>query len=67
MELVHCQVSKSLCAVSPIGKSQGKEVEWMDSIGKEVSTWQKMLDTPNFWIEETLPLRPTMAGRHKPH
>jgi synaptotagmin-like protein len=39
----------------------------MDSTGKEVTVWQKMIDSPNYWVEDTIPLRPSMSGKqHKP-
>ncbi|ELU00294.1 hypothetical protein CAPTEDRAFT_184235 [Capitella teleta] len=46
------------------GNSADKEVDWMDSTGKEISIWQRMLDSPNYWIEDTLSLRPSMSGKH---
>lgn len=45
------------------GKSYGKDVEWCDSKGEEISVWQSMLDRPNYWIEATLLLRPNMNSR----
>ncbi|KAM9658723.1 synaptotagmin-like protein 2 isoform 16-T19 [Trichechus inunguis] len=39
------------------GKSYGTEVDWMDSTSEEVALWKKMVDSPNTWIEATLPLR----------
>lgn len=35
------------------------EVE-MDSVGEEVSLWEKMMKYPDSWAEGTLPLRSTM-------
>lgn len=32
----------------------------MDSVGEEVSLWQKMMQYPDSWAEGTLPLRSTM-------
>lgn len=40
------------------GTYMGASVNWMDSVGKEVSLWQRMLQQPNFWVENSLPLRP---------
>lgn len=40
-----------------IGKA---EVE-MDSVGEEVSLWQKLMQYPDSWAEGTLPLRSTMG------
>ena len=45
------------------GKSYGKEVEWNDAKGEEISIWQSMLDRPNYWIQVTLLLRPNMDRR----
>ncbi|XP_033287761.1 synaptotagmin-like protein 2 isoform X10 [Orcinus orca] len=39
------------------GKSYGTEVDWMDSTSEEVALWEKMVNSPNTWIEATLPLR----------
>nr|XP_033800654.1 synaptotagmin-like protein 4 isoform X3 [Geotrypetes seraphini] len=43
------------------GLSNGESVDWMDSVGEEVSLWQKMRQFPGSWAEGTLPLRTTMA------
>lgn len=45
-----------------IGKSYGRQVDWMDASGKELSLWQNMLDRPNFWVEGSLVLRSTLDG-----
>ncbi|KAM4554906.1 synaptotagmin-like protein 4 isoform 1-T4 [Odontesthes bonariensis] len=37
-----------------------EEVE-LDSVGEEVSLWQKMMQYPDSWAEGTLPLRSTMG------
>ncbi|XP_050667518.1 uncharacterized protein LOC126967134 isoform X2 [Leptidea sinapis] len=42
------------------GTYMGANVNWMDSIGKEVSLWQTMMQRPNFWVEGSLPLRPQL-------
>lgn len=39
----------------------GKEEVEMDSVGEEVSLWQKMMQYPDSWAEGTLPLRSTMG------
>ena len=39
------------------GKSYGTEVDWMDSTSEEVALWEKMVKSPNTWIEAILPLR----------
>ncbi|XP_062948486.1 synaptotagmin-like protein 2 isoform X4 [Cynocephalus volans] len=39
------------------GKSYGTHVDWMDSTSEEVALWEKMVNSPNTWIEATLPLR----------
>ncbi|XP_068180954.1 synaptotagmin-like protein 4 isoform X2 [Antennarius striatus] len=38
----------------------GKEEVELDSVGEEVSLWQKMMQYPDSWAEGTLPLRSTM-------
>lgn len=38
----------------------GKEEVEMDSVGEEVSLWQKMMQYPDSWAEGTLPLRSSM-------
>ncbi|XP_037946520.1 uncharacterized protein LOC119678642 [Teleopsis dalmanni] len=44
------------------GKSYGRQCEWMDASGKELSLWQNMIDRPNFWVEGSLILRSTLDG-----
>ncbi|KAM4046042.1 synaptotagmin-like protein 2 isoform 2-T2 [Anomaloglossus baeobatrachus] len=39
------------------GKSYGTPVDWMDSSPEESTMWQKMIASPNTWIEGMLPLR----------
>lgn len=39
----------------------GKEEVELDSIGEEVSLWQKMMQYPDSWAEGTLPLRSSMG------
>lgn len=39
----------------------GKEEVEMDSVGEEVSLWQKMMQYPGSWAEGSLPLRSTMG------
>ncbi|KAM6953151.1 synaptotagmin-like protein 4 [Aplochiton taeniatus] len=39
----------------------GKEEIEMDSVGEEVSLWQKMMQYPDSWAEGTLPLRSSMG------
>ncbi|XP_007944441.2 synaptotagmin-like protein 2 [Orycteropus afer afer] len=45
------------------GKSYGTEVDWMDSTSEEVALWEKMVDSPNTWIEATLPLRMLLIAK----
>ncbi|KAM6924271.1 synaptotagmin-like protein 4 [Xenentodon cancila] len=40
---------------------KGKEEVELDSVGEEVSLWQKMMQYPDSWAEGTLPLRATMG------
>ncbi|XP_046865763.1 synaptotagmin-like protein 4 isoform X2 [Drosophila willistoni] len=44
------------------GRSFGRQVDWMDATGKELSLWQNMLDRPNFWVEGSLVLRSSLDG-----
>ncbi|KAI5620769.1 synaptotagmin-like protein 2 [Silurus asotus] len=39
------------------GQTCGKKVDWMDSVANEVELWQRMIDSPNEWVEDVLPLR----------
>ncbi|CAL9684107.1 unnamed protein product [Knipowitschia caucasica] len=39
------------------GRSYGSLVDWMDSTPYEVALWERMLASPNEWIEDVLPLR----------
>ncbi|KAL2311160.1 hypothetical protein Nmel_002852 [Mimus melanotis] len=45
------------------GKSYGTTVDWMDSTSDETSLWEKMMNSPNTWIEDTLPLRMLMVAK----
>ncbi|KAL4707915.1 hypothetical protein ACJJTC_013706 [Scirpophaga incertulas] len=42
------------------GTYMGANVNWMDSVGKEVALWQTMMQRPNFWVEGSVPLRPQL-------
>ncbi|XP_007889440.1 synaptotagmin-like protein 4 [Callorhinchus milii] len=46
------------------GMSNGKRVDWMDSVGEEVNIWQRMTQYPGSWVEGTLLLRPKMGERN---
>lgn len=47
--------------IHPTGRVlMGKEEVEMDSVGEEVSLWEKMMQYPDSWAEGTLPLRSTM-------
>ncbi|KAJ7320040.1 hypothetical protein JRQ81_019551 [Phrynocephalus forsythii] len=39
------------------GKSYGTPVDWMDSTCDEIHLWERMINSPNTWVEDTLPLR----------
>ncbi|XP_039633768.1 synaptotagmin-like protein 2 isoform X2 [Perca fluviatilis] len=39
------------------GKSYGALVDWMDSTPYEAALWERMMATPNEWVEDVLPLR----------
>ncbi|KAK0148925.1 Synaptotagmin-like protein 4 [Merluccius polli] len=43
----------------------GKDSVEMDSVGEEVSIWEKMMQYPDSWAEGTLPLRSTMGKKDK--
>ncbi|XP_039911296.1 synaptotagmin-like protein 2 isoform X8 [Hirundo rustica] len=45
------------------GKSYGTTVDWMDSTSDETALWEKMMKSPNTWIEDTLPLRMLMVAK----
>lgn len=47
--------------VHPAGAVNAGKVEvQMDSVGEEVSMWEKMMQYPDSWAEGSLPLRSTM-------
>ncbi|NXO17277.1 SYTL2 protein, partial [Oriolus oriolus] len=46
-----------------MGKSYGTTVDWMDSTSDETALWEKMMNSPNTWIEDTLPLRMLMVAK----
>ncbi|XP_063806719.1 synaptotagmin-like protein 2 [Pseudophryne corroboree] len=39
------------------GKSYGTAVDWMDSSHEETTMWDRMITSPNTWVEGLLPLR----------
>ncbi|NWZ68082.1 SYTL2 protein, partial [Acrocephalus arundinaceus] len=45
------------------GKSYGTMVDWMDSTSDETALWEKMMNSPNTWVEDTLPLRMLMVAK----
>ncbi|NXH18682.1 SYTL2 protein, partial [Bucco capensis] len=45
------------------GKSYGTIVDWMDSTSDETALWEKMMNSPNTWVEDTLPLRMLMVAK----
>lgn len=45
------------------GKSYGTTVDWMDSTSDESALWEKMIKSPNTWVEDTLPLRMLMVAK----
>ncbi|NWT98279.1 SYTL2 protein, partial [Urocynchramus pylzowi] len=45
------------------GKSYGTTVDWMDSTSDETALWEKMMNSPNTWIEDTLPLRMLLVAK----
>ncbi|MCI4385713.1 hypothetical protein PGIGA_G00053940 [Pangasianodon gigas] len=46
------------------GQSYGAKVDWMDSTAKEVALWQRMMDSPNEWVEDVLPLRMVTTAKN---
>uniref|UniRef100_H3B7C8 Synaptotagmin like 4 n=1 Tax=Latimeria chalumnae TaxID=7897 RepID=H3B7C8_LATCH len=47
------------------GMCKGEPADWMDSIGEEVTLWQKMRQYPGSWAEGTLLLRSTMTKQER--
>ncbi|KAG8137039.1 hypothetical protein E2320_005582 [Naja naja] len=45
------------------GKSYGIAVDWMDSTLDEATLWERMINSPNTWVEDTLPLRMLMVAK----
>ncbi|XP_062983280.1 synaptotagmin-like protein 2 isoform X2 [Elgaria multicarinata webbii] len=45
------------------GKSYGTPVDWMDSTLDETSLWERMIESPNTWVEDMLPLRLLMTAK----
>ncbi|XP_010000849.1 PREDICTED: synaptotagmin-like protein 2 isoform X2 [Chaetura pelagica] len=45
------------------GRSYGTTVDWMDSTSDETALWEKMMNSPNTWIEDTLPLRMLLVAK----
>lgn len=45
------------------GKSYGSEVNWMDSNVAEAALWERMMQSPNEWVEDILPLRMMVMAR----
>ncbi|NXN96727.1 SYTL2 protein, partial [Rhinopomastus cyanomelas] len=45
------------------GKSYGTTVDWMDSTAEETAIWEKMMKSPNMWVEGTIPLRMLMVAK----
>ncbi|XP_053279555.1 uncharacterized protein LOC128440761 [Pleuronectes platessa] len=39
------------------GKSYGAAVDWMDSTPYEAALWERMMASPDEWVEDILPLR----------
>lgn len=49
----------------PLGSNEGPD--WMDSVGEEVSQWEKMLANPGEWVEFWHDLRPSLTSLHTLH
>ncbi|XP_071353003.1 synaptotagmin-like protein 2 isoform X2 [Trachinotus anak] len=46
------------------GKSYGAVVDWMDSTPYEVALWERMIASPNEWVEDVLPLRMVNSAKN---
>lgn len=46
-----------------LGRSYGTTVDWMDSTSDESALWEKMINLPNTWVEDTIPLRMLMVAK----
>ncbi|XP_051520791.1 LOW QUALITY PROTEIN: synaptotagmin-like protein 2 [Myxocyprinus asiaticus] len=46
------------------GRSYGEQVDWMDSTAEEVALWKRMMESPNEWVEDMLPLRQIMSVKN---
>uniref|UniRef100_A0A3B5MLQ7 Synaptotagmin like 4 n=1 Tax=Xiphophorus couchianus TaxID=32473 RepID=A0A3B5MLQ7_9TELE len=44
-----------------LSSGKGKEEVELESVGEEISLWQKMMQYPDSWAEGTLPLRSSMG------
>ena len=40
-----------------VGRSYGAVVDWMDSTTYELALWERVMASPNEWVEDVLPLR----------
>nr|XP_020462512.1 synaptotagmin-like protein 1 [Monopterus albus] len=47
------------------GLSYGEAASWMDSTEEEVAVWTSMIETPNQWIDTSLPIRTNLTDRSK--
>ncbi|XP_059395267.1 synaptotagmin-like protein 2 isoform X6 [Carassius carassius] len=45
------------------GKSYGTEVNWVDSNVAEAALWERMMQSPDEWVEDILPLRLMVMAR----
>ncbi|XP_037830404.1 synaptotagmin-like protein 2 isoform X2 [Kryptolebias marmoratus] len=45
------------------GRSYGALVDWMDSGPYEAALWDRMIASPNQWVEDVLPLRMLLSAR----
>lgn len=50
-------VNAWICLCLFVGRSYGAVVDWMDSNSYEVALWERMMSSPNEWVEGMLPLR----------
>lgn len=61
---VHNINNDHTCVFSTMpGQSYGEDVSWMDSTEEEVTVWMSMIESPNHWIDATLPIRTNLTRR----
>ncbi|KAF0874494.1 SYTL2 protein, partial [Crocuta crocuta] len=59
----HYKLTNQFLGGLRIGFGTGNVLDWMDSTSEEVALWEKMVNSPNTWIEATLPLRMLLIAK----